>query len=69
MKTRVEINRGEFDVVFTGEVLRETDTHYFVHHGVNADGGEWFAKSSRMVNCRTSPNVRTGPVRAGVLPS
>ena len=51
MKVRVTIERGEHLISFTGEVLKQTDSHYFVQHGVNQDGGEWFAIESKCVNC------------------
>lgn len=49
MKVKVTIQRGpEYNDSFMGEVLKQTDTHWFVAHG---PGGEWFAISSRVVNC------------------
>jgi hypothetical protein len=51
MKVRVTIERGERPISFIGEVLKQTDSHYFVQHGVNQDGGEWFAIESRFVTC------------------
>jgi hypothetical protein len=55
MKVRVIIVRDPKNPhSFIGEVLQETDTHYFVQHGVNTDGGEWFPKSSNFVNCHIS---------------
>jgi len=50
-KVKVTIERGEQSKSFTGDVLKQTDSHYFVQHGVNADGGEWFAIKSKFVNC------------------
>jgi len=52
MKTEVRIQRGPKEIdVFNGEILAETDTHLFVQHGTNKEGGEWFARESRIVNC------------------
>lgn len=56
MKTKqrivtVTLNRKDPES-FPGRVLKETDTHYYVQHGTNPELGEWFAKSSPMVNCR-----------------
>jgi len=50
MKARVTIDRGPKQLEsFEGEILAETDTHLFVQHGVNKDGGEWFARNSKIV--------------------
>lgn len=49
MKVKVSIQRGPgYNDNFMGEVLKQTDTHFFVQHG---PVGEWFAISSRVVNC------------------
>lgn len=49
MKAKVTIQRGAgYNDNFMGEVLVQTDTHWFVAHG---PVGEWFAVSSRVVNC------------------
>lgn len=49
MKARVSISRGPgYNDIFVGKVLARTDTHWFVTHG---PGGEWFAISSKIVNC------------------
>lgn len=49
MKAKVTIQRGAgYNDSFIGEVLGRTDTHFFVAHG---PVGEWFAISSKVVNC------------------
>lgn len=49
----VTINRKERET-FQGVILKETDSHYYVQHGLNPELGEWFAKESRMVNSTTA---------------
>lgn len=52
MKARVTIQRGPgYNDNFMGEILKRSDTHLFVQHGIDPQGGEWFAISSKVVNC------------------
>ena len=50
-RIRISIKRSEGYDTFNAHVLRESTTGYFAVHDGNSHG-EWFARSSRNVNCK-----------------